>query len=412
MSDTSLSRLAVPKRFGLSLKLAAAFLTVSAVTLAIVLFAIERSTTNSFRSYVQHQEMMRQAIQNDTLPIMGGSSGPGAMLPMPNGEAQEDFFDRVRLSLILGGLGGAALALLAGVFVARKITAPLRQIEDAARSVARGETSRRAHVSSSDELGELAASFNTMADSLESQERTRQQFIADIAHELRTPLTVLLGEIEALQDGVIQPSRDRLESLYEEAQLLSRLVDDLRTLSLADAGELKLQLSTEPAAVVLNRGASAMTEAAARANVTLKLDVNPGLPTVAVDAQRISQVLINLLSNAIRHTPAGGEATVSAERAGNLVLVQIKDSGPGFPEEALPHVFDRFFRVDPSRSRSSGGSGLGLAIARQLVSAHGGDIWAENNEGPGATLTFTLPVATIDVHPVQRSTVATTLSNR
>lgn len=397
----------MPRRFGLSLKLAAAFLTVSAVTLAIVLFAIERSTTSSFRSYVQHQAMMQQAIQDGRVPVMGGPSGLGAMSPMLNGEAQDDFFNCLRLSLILGGVGGAALALLSGVFIARKITEPLREIERAARAVACGDTSRRAHVKSKDEVGDLAASFNTMADSLAKQEHARQQFIADVAHELRTPLTVLQGEIEAMQDGLTQPHFDRLESLHEEAQLLNRLVDDLLTLSLADAGELKLQLSAEPAAVVLERGVSAMAESAARANVTLKLEPDPDLPDVAVDSQRISQVLINLLSNAIRHTPPSGEVVVSAELTQDHVRVHVRDSGSGILAEALPHVFDRFYRVDPSRSRSSGGSGLGLPIARQLVSAHGGDIWAENNEGPGATLTFTLPVATSGVRPVQFSTVAT-----
>jgi two-component system sensor histidine kinase BaeS len=155
---------------------------------------------------------------------------------------------------------------------------------------------------------------------------------------------------------------------------------------------LKLQLSTEPAAVVIRRGASAMAETAERANVALKIDLDPDLPAVTVDGQRISQVLINLLSNAIRHTPPKGEVRVSAEATHDQIRVHVQDSGSGIPEQALPHIFDRFFRVDPSRSRSSGGSGLGLAIARQLVIAHRGEIWAENND-LGATFTFTLPLA-------------------
>jgi signal transduction histidine kinase len=378
------------KRFGLSLKLAIAFLAVSTLSLAIVLFAIERSTASSFQSYVRHQELMQEAITNGTMPITGS---PGVMPTVLNGDAQNSFFDRLRLSLILGGAGGAALALLVGVIVARRITQPLREIESAASAVARGDSSRRAVVKGNDELGELAASFNTMAESLAAQERTRQQFIADIAHELRTPLAVLQGEIEALQDGVTQPNKERLESLHEEAQLLTRLVDDLRTLSLADAGELRLEVSTEPVAVLVRKAASSMLEPAARAKVALKLDVEPDLPPVRVDGHRISQVLMNLLSNAIRHTPAGGEVHLSAEAAGGMVRVQVKDTGSGIPVEALPHVFDRFYRVDASRSRNSGGSGLGLAIARQIVRAHGGDIWAENNDGPGATFSFTLPLA-------------------
>ncbi|HLF78896.1 MAG TPA: ATP-binding protein [Dehalococcoidia bacterium] len=368
----------MPKRFGLSFKLALAFLGVSAVTLVLALVLIDRLTTEGFRSYLTHNEMMRSVM-----PEAHGLMGPD----------EQDFIGRLRLSLILAGLGGAFVATVAGLVVAGYITRPLRLIEEAARSVARGDTLRRAHVTSNDELGDLAASFNTMADSLAGQERTRQQFIADVSHELRTPLTVLQGEIEALQDGVTRPSKERLESLYEETQLLNRLVDDLRTLSLADAGELTLQIQTEPVADILRRGGAAMAETAARENVELKLDLAPDLPAVTVDAHRISQVLINLLSNAIRHTPPGGEVCVSAELTGSVVRVHVKDSGSGMPVEALPHVFDRFYRVDPSRSRSSGGSGLGLAISRQLVHAHGGDIWAENNQGPGASFTFTIPVA-------------------
>lgn len=369
----------MPRRFGLSLKLAVAFLGVSVVTLVLALVLIDRLTTEGFHSYVAHNEVMRS--------VMSGA-------PIPMGSAEQDFLGRLRLSLILAGVGGAFVATVVGVIVAGYITRPLRQIEEAARSLARGDTSRRAPVTSGDELGELAISFNAMADSLANQERVRQQFIADVSHELRTPLTVLQGEIEALQDGVTEPSKERLASLYEETQLLTRLVDDLRTLSLADAGELKLQLQTEPVADILKRGVSAMAEVAARENVAFKLDLDPRLPAVTADPDRISQVLINLLSNAIRHTPAGGEVCVSAQLTGNVVQVHVKDSGSGIPVEALPHIFDRFYRVDPSRTRSSGGSGLGLAISRQLVQAHGGDIWVENNNGRGVTVTFTLPLPT------------------
>ena len=381
----------MPKRFGLSLKLTLAFLGVSAITLAIVLVLLDRLTTESFRSYLAHNEMMRSVM-----PEAHGLMGPD----------EQDFIARLRLSLILGGVGGALVATLAGVIVARYITRPLHEIEEAARSVALGDASRRASVSSSDELGELAASFNTMAASLANQERTRQQFIADVAHELRTPLTVLQGEIEALQDGVTKPSRERLESLHEETQLLNRLVEDLRTLSLADAGELKLQVSSEPAAAIIRRGVSAMREAAERANVGLKIDLASDLPAVPVDGQRLLQVLINLLSNAIRHTPPGGEVRVSADATQDQVRVHVQDSGSGIPQEALPHVFDRFFRVDPSRTRSSGGSGLGLAIARQLIRAHGGEIWAENNKEPGATVSFTLPRSTVGAVNAQSHTMA------
>ena len=262
----------------------------------------------------------------------------------------------------------------------------------AANAIARGEQSRRAPVGSSDELGDLAASFNQMAEALARQEATRQRFIADVAHELRTPLAVLQAEIEALQDGITQPNSERLASLHEETALLNRLVEDLRTLSLADGGELKLELAETAPGDVLRRGVLAMSEAAARAGVSLALDLESDLPLVVADRDRITQVVTNLLSNAIRHTPSGGEVRVRASAKRHNLQVEVRDSGSGIPPDSLPVIFDRLYRVDPSRSRSSGGSGLGLAIAQQLVRAHGGEIWAANNAGAGATVAFTLPL--------------------
>ena len=380
----------MPRRLGLSLKLALAFLGVSALTLAIVLFILDRSTTQSFRSYLRYDQEMQDMMQgSDPVPGMSAMHGAAPMM----GTGEQDFVDRLRLSLILGGIGGAAIAALVGLAIAGRITAPLREIEAAAKAVAQGDTSRRASVDSDDELGDLAGSFNQMAAVLARQEETRQQFVADVAHELRTPLAVLQGEIEALQDGVTQPTEERLASLHEETEILHRLVEDLRTLSLAEAGELNLVPARERAALVLGRAAAAMVETAARAGVTLVTDLPASLPEINLDSDRIVQVLMNLLSNAIRHTPAGGEVRVAAQVSGESLRVSVSDSGSGIPEEALPHVFDRFYRVDPSRSRDSGGSGLGLAIARQLVRMHGGDISARNNDGAGASFGFTLPLS-------------------
>lgn len=367
----------MPERFGLSVKLVAAFLTASAVTFAIVLLALERATTESFRSYLSHAQAM-QSMMGDA----GSSMGPG----------ERQFIDRLRLSLVLAGVGGAALATAMGVFIARRIAAPLRALREAAHAVAAGDTSRRVSVEADDEIGDLARSFNQMAATLADQERLRQQFIADVAHELRTPLAVLQAEIEALQDGVTRPTRERLASLHEETLVLGRLVEDLRTLSLADAGELRLTRTRQPAAALIERAALTMADQAARAGVTLNLSLSPGLPDVEADADRLTQVLMNLLSNAIRHTPAGGEVSVSAEVRDGAIRVAVRDTGPGIPASALPHVFDRFYRVDAGRSRQTGGSGLGLAIARQLVRAHGGELWAETS-ARGATFIFTLPAA-------------------
>ncbi len=376
-------------RLSLALKLAGAFLGVSALMLVIVLFVIERSTSHSFRSYVDHQEMMSRGGQ----PAPAGMDGMHNQMMAGSGPDEGDFFKDLRLAVVLGGLGGATLAALAGFLVAGRITAPLREIESAARAVARGDTSRRARVESADELGDLASSFNRMAADLERQERTRQQFVADVAHELRTPLAVLQAEIEALQDGVTAPTAERLSSLHEETEVLGRLVEDLRTLSLSDAGALDLVRAREPAAGVIGRGVQSMGDTATRAGVKLTLDLPDSLPDVDVDGARVQQVLMNLLSNALRHTPPDGEVRVSAMVENDALAVSVRDSGSGVPEEALPHLFDRFYRVDPSRSRESGGSGLGLAIARQLVRAHGGEISAANNPDVGATFTFMLPLS-------------------
>ena len=372
------------KRFGLSAKLALAFLGISALTLALVLVLLERATTDSFRSYVAHGDSMEQMMPGSE-EIMGSDEG---MM----GPDEQSFLSRLRLWLVLGGVGGAGLAAVAGIVVAGRITRPLRAIGEAANAIARGEQSRRAPVGSSDELGDLAASFNQMAEALARQEATRQRFIADVAHELRTPLAVLQAEIEALQDGITQPNSERLASLHEETALLNRLVEDLRTLSLADGGELKLELAETAPGDVLRRGVLAMSEAAARAGVSLALDLESDLPLVVADRDRITQVVTNLLSNAIRHTPSGGEVRVRASAKRHNLQVEVRDSGSGIPPDSLPVIFDRLYRVDPSRSRSSGGSGLGLAIAQQLVRAHGGEIWAANNAGAGATVAFTLPL--------------------
>ena len=373
------------KRFGLSAKLALALRAISALTLVLVLVLLERATTESFHSYVAHSESMEQMMPGAE-PMVGPDE---AMM----GQDEQGFLNRLRLWLVLGGLGGAALAGVAGVFVAGRITRPLREIGEAADAVARGDTSRRASMPSNDELGDLAASFNQMADALARQEVTRKQFFADVAHELRTPLAVLQAEIEALQDGLTEPNSERLASLHEETALLNRLVEDLRTLSLADGGELRLDLAETAPADVLSRAVLSMAEAATRAGVRLALDLEPHLPPVIADPDRINQVVTNLLSNAIRHTPPGGEIRVRASTKDRKLQVEVRDSGSGIPAETLPRIFDRLYRAEPSRSRSSGGSGLGLAIAQQLVRAHGGEIWAANNEGGGATVAFTLPLA-------------------
>jgi signal transduction histidine kinase len=254
-------------------------------------------------------------------------------------------------------------------------------------------------VTTRDEIGELGNAFNGMAASLEKAERLRREMTADIAHELRNPIAVLQGNLEAVVDGVLPPTADNLEPLLDQTHLLARLVDDLRTLALAEAGQLGLERApTDPAALAQSVVAQFQPQAEAK-GVALRLQTQAALPRVMLDPQRISQVLGNLLSNALRHTPEGGsvvcrvtgDAEAGAGREPAVVTFSVRDTGSGIPAEALPRIFERFYRADGGRSRADGGTGLGLTIARQLVEAHGGKIWAKSEPGQGTEVGFWLP---------------------
>ncbi|MBC7243585.1 MAG: hypothetical protein H5T60_14200 [Anaerolineae bacterium] len=225
------------------------------------------------------------------------------------------------------------------------------------------------------------------------QEQLRRNLVSDVAHELRTPLTNLRGYLEAVRDGLIQPDASLIDNLYEETMLLNRLVSDLHELAQAEAGQLNLVRRPVRVDEIVHRAAEAFNWQVESKELTLRVDVPADLPLVDVDPERIGQVLRNLLSNAILHTPAGGEIDIVARAGGKWVTVAVKDTGEGIPPEHLPFVFDRFYRVDKSRSRLTGGVGLGLAIAKHLVEAHGGDIHVESRVGEGSTFTFTLPIA-------------------
>ena len=262
---------------------------------------------------------------------------------------------------------------------------------------------------SNDEIGDLARAFNAMADGLGRLEELRRNMVTDVAHELRTPLSNIRGYLEALRDSVVEPRQEIIESLHEEAMLLNRLVDDLQELSLAEAGQLRLVRQPVAPADVVNRATEAARAQAAAKGIVLQVDLPEDLPLVDVDPQRIGQVLGNLLSNALTHTPSGGEVVVVARRRPepcpepsrrvvegakqSEVEVSVSDTGEGIPPEHLPYVFERLYRADKSRSRATGGTGLGLSIARQLVVAHGGWIEVESEVGRWTQFTFTLPVA-------------------
>lgn len=306
---------------------------------------------------------------------------------------EQRFLRSMAVALIVASLLGGLAAIVVATILALQITAPARQLTQAAQRIAAGDLEQRVALRSDDELGEVGSAFNNMAAALARQEEIRRHMVADIAHELRTPLSVMQVELASLQDGLSQPTPEVVDSLSEEVDLLSRLVEDLRLLSLMDAGRLDLQRESVDLAELLPLILQQIGTTAERKGIVLEYHAAGDLPPAHADRDRLRQVLLNLLSNALRHTPAGGQVRLSAQEEGADLRVQVNDSGEGIDPQDLPHIFERFYRADNSRARASGGSGLGLSIARGLVEAMGGQIWAESAPGQGTTIRFTLPRA-------------------
>lgn len=348
------------------------------------------------------------------ITYQGSQVGTVYLNPGPSAEATGEtaFLSSVNRSLLLSAGISALLALLLTVILSRRILGPIEALTRAARAMERGDLGQRVRVESGDEVGELARAFNSMAGSLARNEELRRNMVSDVAHELRNPLFGIRGQVEAIQDGLLEPDAKTMDSIHGDVLLLSRLVDDLQELAMAEAGQLKLDRSIADLSEVIHRAIRAVEPEAAAKGLTLREDLPEEPPVVEIDPGRIGQVLQNLLRNALGHTPRGGCITIStqdsAPRTQNpeghappithpFVEVSVSDTGTGIPPEHLPHIFERFYRVDPSRSRSTGGSGIGLAIAKQLVEAHGGRLWAESEVGKGSTFHFTLPVASPDL---------------
>jgi len=292
-----------------------------------------------------------------------------------------------------GGLVAVAIAVAITFFLSRRILAPVKALTLASKQLGGGDFSQRVQIKDKSELGELARTFNSMAGDLERAERLRQNMVADVAHELRTPLSNIRGYLEALRDGMIKPDKKTIRSLYEEASLLSRLVDDLQELSLAEAGELKLVCQAEDIGELIRQTVAAVEAQERVKGISLSVELPDKLPPMNIDSRRISEVLRNLLENAVAHTAKEGSITVAAQQRDNWVEVSVTDTGEGIPAEDLPNIFERFYRVDKSRARATGGSGLGLTIAKRLVEAHGGQIEVQSEPGKGSRFAFTVPVS-------------------
>jgi signal transduction histidine kinase len=323
----------------------------------------------------------------------------GSMIEPVLNPADADFLRSVNLSILITSVAVGVLALILGSLLFRQIISPLRALSQSARAIAEGDLGQRVKINSDDEIGQVARSFNRMAESLAEADVQRRNMMADIAHELRTPLAVVQGNLEALIDGVYQLTLENVAGVHKQTVVLTRLVGDLRDLALAEAGQLKLERKAVRLGDVIVQVSEGLEIQAHDKEVTLKVEVAANLPQVQADEQRITQVLFNLISNALRHTPAGGTITISAELREDRVLVSVRDTGTGISPEDLPHVFERFYRADRSRARSTGGSGLGLTIAKQIVEAHGGQIWAQSWLGAGSTFAFSLPLSSSSLQP-------------
>jgi len=300
------------------------------------------------------------------------------------------YLQRSNRALLYAAIGSMVVALGLSVWFSRRLTRPLHELTAAIRAAARGELGQQVAVHGDAEIETLAQAFNQMSRDLARLSEQRRRMTADIAHDLRTPLTVLSGYLESMEEGILPPTPERLATLRQEVSRLQRLVEDLRTLSLADAGELSLNLVPVSTDGLLKQIQDAYQHTAGRAGVTLLTQAEADLPDIQADPDRLLQVLGNLVDNALRYTPEGGSVRCSVAVGGEEVVFAVADTGAGIPAKDLPHLFDRFYRAD--KSRSEGQSGLGLAIARSIVEAHGGRIWAESVEGQGSVFRFSIPL--------------------
>jgi len=330
-------------------------------------------------AFARHLSTMMQAM----------GQPPGMMADLYAG------FLRAMNTALAFAAGAAFLtAVLVSLFVTRRIVAPIQAMRRASARIADGRYGERVPATSEDELGQLAVQFNRMAEILERTEQMRRDLIADVAHELRTPLAGITGYVEAMLDGVMAAQPETMRRLHREATRLQRLVDDLQELSRVEAGQVPLHPRRVNVRELVEAGASRLRPQFDEKGVALQIDAASGLPAILADSDRVAQVLTNLLGNALQYTPPGGRVEVHLRPLDGAVVIAVRDTGIGIPPEHLPHVFDRFYRVDRSRARASGGSGIGLTIVRHLVEAHGGTVRAESaGPGRGSTFTVTLPAA-------------------
>jgi len=366
------------------------FLSYVLVVLVGAIILITAASLSVPAAFERHMASMNEIMNNAN--AMGN-----------NQQMQSELFSQyttaVYEAVTYAALAALIAAILASFFISRQVVTPMLHMMSLSQRIAEGEYQERLalpggqQADQTDELGQLALRFNQMADKLEKTETMRRQLIGDVTHELRTPLTAVKGYLEGLMDGVLPADPETYEQIHSEIDRLQRLVNDLQELSRVEAGAFQLNLAPVPPERLIERIQSTLGRQFEDKNIQLVTDVEPGLPNLFVDKDRIIQVLTNLVGNALQYTPNGGKVSISVRREKSEILFAVKDTGIGISTEQLTFIFNRFYRTDKSRNRASGGSGIGLTIAKALVQAHQGKIWAESNgEGKGSTFSFLIPL--------------------
>ena len=374
----------------LTLKLSLLFTVVALVAALVVAVWVGTTARTEFDTYCTQACAVSCGMH-------GAGSGTGIedTATRSTGTLEQAYLDSLQSALWSAALVAGIVAVFLAVVFSRIITGPVNAIRASAQRIRDGDFTQRVAAGPNDEIGELASAFNSMAQQLEKNETGRKQLLADVVHELRTPLSIIQGNLEAWQDGVVSPTPEAIAPVHEEAVLLSRLITDLRDLSLAEAGQLSLSRERTDISSLARSVVTAYRERADSHRIDILLDIpEASLPPVDIDPMRIRQVLRNVLDNAIRHTPHGGAISLSGRESNGFVRVDVSDTGSGISAEDLPRVFEHFYKVDPARERSRSGSGIGLAIVKQVVEAHGGSVAVQSELGKGSVFSFTLPVST------------------
>ena len=377
-------------RSHLGAKLLLSYLVIIVVGVVVLIVASQFVLPAAF-----NRHMGNMMVFDGMMGMGNGMMGQGANDEMS--QVYVDFRASFNEALLYAALAAMVAALALSFLFSRSVVAPVLAMSQATQRIAAGRYSERVQVPGGDELAQLASRFNQMAEKLDQVEAMRRRLIGDVSHELRTPLTAIKGSMEGLMDGVLPANEETFQQIHAEADRLNRLVDDLQELSRVEARAYPLEIRPLDVFSLVQMVTKRLAPQADSKRISLNSGLPANLPTVLADEDRAIQVLTNLIGNALQYTPEGGKVAISARRLNGEVQISVQDTGLGIPPEHLTHIFDRFYRVDASRSRSrrvGGGSGIGLTIARALVEAHGGRIWAESaGEGQGSTFTFTLPIA-------------------